>query len=314
MSFKPQISKHPRSASLRDIARETLDAIKEGSYTIPNAPSVSFDLEAKVADSKRRTRYHLPDSSLLKSWRTKPLAAPMPSISSATELTFIEISTLEGARYLRARSTEKIGVLNFASAKKAGGGFINGASAQEESIARSSTLYPTLITKEAEQFYDLHKRVPKGGYYSHAMIYSPDVVLFRDDAGDWLEPLEVDILTSPAVNAGVVRQTVRARVAANAEEELIHKVMTERMARILRLFEQEGVKNLVLGSFGTGVFKNRVETIGRIWADLLGVEGSRFETSFQRVVFAVLGKKTFEELQTAFEHRQQEVRKRIQLA
>ncbi|KAF4563173.1 hypothetical protein EYR40_007115 [Pleurotus pulmonarius] len=311
MASKPQINKHPRSASLRDIARETLDAIKEGSFTIPNAPSVSFDLEAKVVDSKGRTRYHSPDSSLLKSWHTKP--APSPSLSSATEITFIEISTLEGARYLRAKSTEKIGVLNFASAKKAGGGFINGASAQEESIARSSTLYPTLLTKEAAQFYALHTRDPKGGYYSHAIIYSPDVVLFRDDAGGWLEPLEVDILTSPAVNAGVVRQTVRARVAADAEEELIQKVMTERMARILRLFEQEGVKNLVLGSFGTGVFKNRVETVGRIWADLLGVEGSRFEHSFERVVFAVLGKKTFEELQTAFEQRQQEVRKRIQL-
>ncbi|KDQ28291.1 hypothetical protein PLEOSDRAFT_1041962 [Pleurotus ostreatus PC15] len=312
MSSKPQISKHPRSASLRDIARETLDAIKEGSYTIPNAPSVSFDLEAKVVDSKRRTRYHPPDSSLLKEWHTKPVSTS--SLSSATEITFIEISTLEGARYLRAKSTEKIGVLNFASAKKAGGGFINGASAQEESIARSSTLYPTLLTKEAERFYALHKRDPKDGYYSHAMIYSPDIVLFRDDAGGWLEPLEVDILTSPAVNAGVVRQTVRARVAANAEEELIQKVMTERMARILRLFEQEGVKNLVLGSFGTGVFKNRVATVGRIWADLLGVEGSRFEHSFERVVFAVLGKKTFEELQTAFERRQQEVYKRIQLA
>lgn len=41
------------------------------------------------------------------------------------------------------------------------------------------------------------------------MIYSPSVVLFRDDRGNWINPLEVDILTSAAVNAGDVRKQVR---------------------------------------------------------------------------------------------------------
>src|SRR6266540_3657879 len=41
------------------------------------------------------------------------------------------------------------------------------------------------------------------------MIYSPSVVLFRDDRGSWTSPLEVDMLTSAAVNAGDVRKQVR---------------------------------------------------------------------------------------------------------
>lgn len=58
------------------------------------------------------------------------------------------------------------------------------------------------------------------------MVYSPAIVLIRNDKGHWKRPIDVDILTSAAVNAGEVRQKVqweedmrllRARVRA-AEE------------------------------------------------------------------------------------------------
>ncbi|THG94680.1 hypothetical protein EW026_g6836 [Hermanssonia centrifuga] len=220
-------------------------------------------------------------------------------------ITLCEVSTLEGARLLAndhagKPSLPKIGILNFASAKKVGGGFRSGAQAQEESIARSSTLYPSLMTRVAQEFYTHHNKDPKGGYYSHAMVYSPNVVLFRDDQGGWVEPLTVDVLTSPAVNAGVVRQTLRGRVSGDAEEERITKVMKERMARILFLFETQGVKNIVLGSFGTGVFRNDVPTVADLWGQLLLEKDTRFQQSFDQVMFAVLGRQTFEQFETVF--------------
>ena len=85
------------------------------------------------------------------------------------------------------REENKIGILNFASAKHPGGGFLNGAEAQEESIARSSTLYPSLISPTAEAFYTVHRHDPQAGYYSHSMIYSPNVLLLRDDDGSYLK-------------------------------------------------------------------------------------------------------------------------------
>lgn len=283
-----------RRTALRIIAQESIAAIDEGF----DINGTTHKLRAKTDDSKRNTKYFAPDS-LLSTWSTTipppPITTPKP-----TEISIIEISTLDAARYLAttgSTNSDKIGILNFASAKKPGGGFLNGAQAQEESIARSSTLYPTLMTSTSQKFYKLHNHDAKEGYYSHAIIYSPGVTVFRDDSGGWQEPFQVDVVTSPAVNAGVVRRSLLGKLAAQGTEEKIARVMKERMARVLFLFEQEGVKRIVLGSFGTGVFQNDIDVVARLWADLLG---GRFEKSFDQVIFGILGKKTFVEFQNAF--------------
>ena len=72
------------------------------------------------------------------------------------------------------------------------------------------------------------------------------------------------------------------------------------MARVLYLFEQSGVRDLVLGSFGTGVFRNNVRVVASIWMDLLVVDGARFKGSFDHVVFALLGRETYDEFQKTF--------------
>jgi hypothetical protein len=76
-------------------------------------------------------------------------------------------------------------------------------------LARSSTLYPSLLTPTAKQFYRLYPADPDNAFYTHAMVYSPSIILFRGDKGNWTAPVEVDILTSAAVNAGDVRKQVR---------------------------------------------------------------------------------------------------------
>ena len=284
-----------RRAKLKNIARDTSAAIETGSYDFQGT---TYDLRVPTDQSKRNTSYYAPDS-LLSSWPTggPELPAEDPNV------VLLEATTLEGARFLHATLgtggradgpdplSHGIGVLNFASARKPGGGFLTGAQAQEESIARASTLYPTFVTRTAQAFYTLHNRDPKAGYYSHAMIYSPGVTVIRDDAGDWIGPYQIDVLTSPAVNAGVVRKSLFGKVAGAGIEDKIEAAMKERMARVLYLFEQQRVRHIVLGSFGTGVFQNKVDMVARVWAELLLKDGARFKNSFENVVFAIIGGK-----------------------
>jgi len=303
----PNNSSQDNAARRRRIADETLAAIERGEIQLQGSTYRFHDVVSYSIDN---TIYFPPDSPLT-TWSTS--APPAPS-SSPAQLELREGSTLLCARALlqelnaNAASAggdpARIGVLSFASATKPGGGFLSGAQAQEESLARASTLYTSLVTPTANQFYDLHKKDRRGGFYSHAVIFSPSVIVFRDDAGAWLPPHQIEVVTCAAVNAGVVRE--RAGESPNRDSDVgarIEGVMRERMARILFLFEQQGLRNVVLGSFGTGVFRNDVSMIADIWFDLLAEGGARFLHSFDRVVFGIIDKRTAERFKAVFESR-----------
>ncbi|KLO15111.1 hypothetical protein SCHPADRAFT_825231 [Schizopora paradoxa] len=321
----PSGSGSARKKTLTEIAQSTLKAVEQGSYVLEDVGEIK--LSETVAKCVKNTRLYQPNSELSKWGNAGTVNLPQASAANGSEEdtstkkgceTFmLHISTLEGARLIASmtskdgeadveleRTQDRIGVLNFASAKKRGGGFLNGASAQEESIARSSTLYPSLLSDTVKPYYTLHASDPKGGYYSHNMIYSPDVLLLRDDDGKWLKPLCVDMLTSPAVNAGVVKRSAIAKADPDTEAaEKVEAAMCERAARILYAFELHDVRQIVLGAWGCGIFGNNARTVAGMWADLLGKKDSRFKGSFDRVVFAVLGQDPYEKFKEAFEAR-----------
>ncbi|KAF9479077.1 hypothetical protein BDN70DRAFT_913332 [Pholiota conissans] len=287
--------------SLKDIAASTLQNIEEGLYELDGS---TYNLESAIKHTNENTSFYAADSNLSE-WSTRTRDTDAPTRRGGLKIIVSECSVLVGTRRLKGDvdsvlglEDKRVGVLNFASAKNPGGGFIRGAQAQEESIARSSTIYPSLMTETGQKFYQPHKKDPKEGYYSHAMIYSPRVLFFRADKGTWLPPIEADVLTSAAVNAGVVRRYLRQRNSVDESE--LDAAMKERMARVLYLFELRGVRHLVLGSFGTGVFRNRVELVAGVWKELLVGEHARFKDSFDRVVFAVLGSATFKVFEETF--------------
>ncbi|MBC6456157.1 MAG: TIGR02452 family protein [Hormoscilla sp. SP5CHS1] len=157
------------------IAQETLKIIDAGYYHSREGKRVDIDRE--VSACVAGTKYYEPD-------RLLEIEQKVSSYSARFDNTEFEVrneTTLMGAeRLARSPDLQKIGVLNFASAKNPGGGFLKGAKAQEESLARSSALYKSLV--KCPQYYDFH-RSHKSLLYSNRMIYSPNCPIFHKDDG-----------------------------------------------------------------------------------------------------------------------------------
>ena len=186
------------------------------------------------------------------------------------------ISTVAAIRMLTMEGKTAIGVLNFASAKNPGGGFLNGAKAQEESLAVSSTLYPTLIAHE--EYYN-ENRTHRSMMYLDYGIYSPDVVFFRDETFQLTEtPVRASVLTLPAVNMGQVLLK-----GENVQEA--KKVMRRRMKLALGIFAEQKARHIVLGAYGCGVFRNDPNEVAIWWKELLKEGMGQY---FDSVFYAVL--------------------------
>ena len=168
-------------------------------------------------------------------------------------------------------------LLNFASAKNAGGGFLNGAKAQEEDLCRSSGLY--LCQLEQPDYYTAN-RAEKSMLYTDHIIYSPRVPFFRV-SGDGLlgACFYPSVITAPAPNAGVFLQREPHGAAALAQ------TLQRRADYVLAVAKDQAQKNLVLGAWGCGVFRNPPEQVAAAFAQSL--RQPEFADCFERIVFAV---------------------------
>ncbi|WP_026313952.1 TIGR02452 family protein [Actinomadura flavalba] len=251
------MSRHPRRA----VAEQTVTILDTGRYRAPSGHDV--DLSDALAASVRGTVLHRP-------------AEPVPAIPPPGAAGRVEVTgetTLAAARRLGGDGTVPL-ALNFASAKNPGGGFRNGAHAQEEGLARSSGLYASL--RAAPEYYAFH-RAQGDLLYSDHMIYSPSVPVFRDDAGTLLDhPYPVAFLTSPAPNRGAIRDPAHAARVSGALARRAHRVLATAL--------HHGHASIVLGAWGCGVFRNDPREVAETFAGLLG---GPFAHRFGHVVFAV---------------------------
>ena len=255
------------------IARQTLDIMKKGYY----------EIEGTRVEIRKLQDNSIRGSFLLTPEQGEALLEDYPSLKTPSfSLDKIQIwncSTVEAILRLAAEGKE-MGVLNFASAKNPGGGFLNGAKAQEESLAASSCLYKTLTAHET--YYNKNRICESMMYTNHA-IYSPNVVFFRDEKFALLkEPVLASVLTLPAVNMGQV-------LLKKEDVTLAKQVMKERMKLVLAIFAKQECKHLILGAYGCGVFRNDPKQVAIWWRELLE---TFFSTQFETIVFAILDRST----------------------
>ncbi|MFD7712505.1 TIGR02452 family protein [Streptomyces sp. NPDC059785] len=263
------------SARLRGIAQETERIVAAGRYRAPGGREVSIAAAAGAA--RDGTRMYGP----------RPVATPaFTPVRTVFEVT--GESSLEAARRLAG----PVAVLNFASARNPGGGYLNGAQAQEEALCRASALHACVLG--AREFYD-HHRAHRDPFYTDRVIHSPAVPVFRDDRGRLLdEPYAAGFLTAAAPNAGVVRRTAPERAAE------LPGALAARAERVLETAVTHGYRRLVLGAWGCGVFQNDPHQVADAFRTLLHGTG-RFTGAFDHVVFGVLDRTRGATVRSAFE-------------
>jgi uncharacterized protein (TIGR02452 family) len=248
-----------------EIARQTDEIMRDGRYVTRTGVEVS--IADAITSAIRGTLLYQPDQ----------LDDQRPPRTGTTRIEVTDESTLSAARRMAEAGRDPVACLNFASARRPGGGYRSGAHAQEESLARSSALVASLSS--AAGFYEFHNanRDPR---YSDRIIYSPGVPVFRDDSGGLLgRPYHVTFLSAAAPNLSAMTDPEqRSEVPA---------ILARRAGRVLAVARRHGHRRLVLGAWGCGVFGNDPSTVAGAFAGLL-LSGGRFADRFEHIVFAIM--------------------------
>ncbi|MBK5963340.1 TIGR02452 family protein [Thiocystis minor] len=239
------------------LGRSAVDMAESGIYFTTDGQPVSW--KDAVENACHRTLSLPPDAAL-----------PAPTLPAfpETRLQVANETTLEAARRLTERGARVL-ALNFANGIQPGGGFLNGARAQEEVLCRSSALYLTL---RGDPMYEAHRRRPLPDSSAWAIL-APEVPVFRRDDGAPLDqPWRLSVLTCAAPYAPTVGQP-RAG-----------DLLQARIRRVLAIARAYDYPALVLGAWGCGAFANDPERTARDFRETLA---ETFAGAFAEVVFAI---------------------------
>ena len=184
-------------------------------------------------------------------------------------VTFLNNDTISAGIELSFHASDKVAVLNFDNGTKAGGGGEIGATAQEESLCRSSNLYESLVqAKCIKEYYQyngttVHKN-------SAAIIYSPAVLFFRAGT-DYhsISPIKMDVITCAA-------SEIQLSDALQEYERRIKNILASSI--------DNGVKNIVLGAWGCGAFNQDPVIVSKAFCNVLNTYGGYFD----HIVFAII--------------------------
>jgi len=240
-------------------------------------------LAAAVASSKEATKFYEADDY-----------PELPATDGARrqEIQVAKTKTFETAMKLHGEHPDKkIAVLNFASATRPGGGVKNGSGAQEESLCRCSTLFPTIDQGWLWEKYYGANRAAHDVCHTDACIYSPGVVICKTDEDiprrmapeDWVA---VDVVTCAAPNlrhepANWYNPETGKPVRMDASR--LYDLHVRRAKHIMHVAAANQADILVLGAFGCGAFANDPAVVAKAYQ----TAEQEYRGRFDKIVFAI---------------------------
>uniref|UniRef100_A0A7S1NEX5 Microbial-type PARG catalytic domain-containing protein n=1 Tax=Eutreptiella gymnastica TaxID=73025 RepID=A0A7S1NEX5_9EUGL len=241
------------------IIKQTIEAINQGGYHAEEGTRV--DLPTAPQGQSSRVPFAKPDHA--------PPGLPPRGIETVVEV--VEGDCLEAAIQLQAHGLNPV-VLNMASPRNPGGGYMNGAGAQEENLFRRSDYCCHLKMKD----YPLRD----------AVIYTSHVNVFRGSEAKGYpflpDPKRLAFIALAAQPSPRLEKGQGGALRLNGES-------AARLRRSICTFFNVALEykhdSMVLSALGCGAFCNPPAHVAEIFAEVLQLP--QYEGAFRHVTFAI---------------------------
>lgn len=182
----------------------------------------------------------------------------------------------------------KLCVLNFASYKKPGGGFITGSIAQEECLCHESILYNVISSNILKPYYEYNNAHLNYGHYKNRAIYSPNIVF--TNLNDELV-CKADVLTCAAPNYCF---KIQQRVSAKSNLQ----ALKSRIEYVKKILMDNHVEIAILGAYGCGVFGQDPCVVAKLFLDTFKADNG----SIRKVIYAIPGGRNYDAFNRVFKY------------
>lgn len=177
-----------------------------------------------------------------------------------------------GAIYEYAKKEKgTLAVLNFASYKNPGGGFLSGSRAQEECLCHESYLYNVLT--QFPDYYAWNNNHKNRCLYENRAIYSKEIGFENNGTITFC-----DVITCAAPNISPSRKYGYG--ISEAENSV---ALDSRIKFVLSIAADQKVDTFILGAFGCGVFGQDATEVAQTFKKYLSTDFK----AFKQVVFAI---------------------------
>lgn len=208
--------------------------------------------------------------------------------SNVLEVTFSSMTTADAMLYFaRERGAEKVCGLNFANGSQVGGGYKNGAQAQEEDLCRRMPcLFTSLNNAKRDGYYPFGpptcQSVESPAGYSD-VLWTPDVALARGDEASGFDLLPKDQQVSVSLVAAAAPNLRFAQPPELFDRDLMYNTIESIF--VTPRMKQPEVTTLLLGAWGCGAFGGDPHEVSELFCKALRNE--RLSRLYKEVHFAI---------------------------
>lgn len=216
-----------------------------------------------------QTRPELKKDTIFIKYKPTSFKNAPPKYKKPVKIIIESSDTLDAVIKYQTLLERRFCFLIMANAHHPGGGWLTGASAQEEAVCRRSNVFLAFdkIQYPLDEF---------GG------IYGRNVKIFRNSEEFGCEPLK------KVHTANCIFTAAYSDPPTNSNGVMTYEYTQKTRMKIIAMLDQcikQGDRNLILSAIGCGAFRNPPKQIAQLFKILL--ESDKYKYQFDTIVFAI---------------------------